>query len=362
MTSLQTKTHGDMPNDLVNDQVSDNGTETHNEYSTQDDNVVDDVKSSDDEVNDNMENRYNAQEPENAAGVEEALSEEMSSPGAHLRNVREKGKMSVKHVADKLFLDTRVIESLEADEYGELPPTIFVRGYLRNYAKLMEVPSQPVLETFAKNTITKPDQKLSYLSPHHKRNEPASSQDLWPTIGTFIVVITLIILAVLWQFYPMTPTVVPQSPVNNSENDDSWPSPELYQPVVEPTAPPTVANPETHEVTSEPSQSPAADTATKPNNGSETVPAPLPEGQQTMQVRFKNRVWMRISDAKGKKLYNGIGKSGKAAEVNGFPPFKVNVGNTGVEIEYAGSIKNIKEYPKQKGKRRTFIIGTKGSE
>ncbi len=339
MTDVQAE-HEYMPNDLVDDPVSTNNTEIHNKYFTQDGNIADDIKSYSDEVNDNMEN--NAQEQENTVNVEEILS-----PGAHLRDIREKSKMSVKHVADKLYLDTRVIKSLEADEYKNLPPTIFVRGYLRNYAKLLEIPSKPVLETFARNTTDKPEQKLSYLSPQSKRNRETSSQDLWPTIGTFIVVITLITLAVLWQFYPMTP-VVSQSPVNNSEkpNDDSWPS-ELYE-SVEPntTTLPTVAN-----------FSESKPPITEPSNDSET--ASLPPGQQTMLVHFKNKVWMRISDAKSNKLYDGISKAGKVVSLTGFPPFKVNAGNTEVEIEYAGSVKNIKAYPRYKGRKLTFIIGAK---
>ncbi len=357
MTNIQTE-HDYMPNDLVDDPVSTNNTETHNEYYTQDNNVVDESKSYSDEVSNNVGDD-NAQEPENTASVERITPEDISSPGAHLRDVREKNKMSIKHVADKLFLDTRVIKSLEADEYNDLPPTIFVRGYLRNYAKLLEVPSKPVLEIFARNTTDQPEQKLSYLSPQSKRNRETSSQDLWPTIGTFIVIITLIILAVLWQVYPTTP-VGSQTPVNNNErtNDSSWPS-ALYEPIVEPntTLSPTVANsnkPETFETT--PGATPP-NTATKPSPNSGI--ASLPPGQQTMQVHFKNKVWMRIFDAKSQKLYDGISKAGKVVSLTGFPPFRASVGNTGVEIEYAGNTKNIKHYPKYKGRSRSFIIGTK---
>ncbi|EDN65371.1 conserved hypothetical protein [Beggiatoa sp. PS] len=72
------------------------------------------------------------------------------SPGMILHQAREQQKMSVKHIADRLYLDVHVIEALEADDYETLPPTIFVRGYLRNYAKLLEVPIKSIMVSFDK--------------------------------------------------------------------------------------------------------------------------------------------------------------------------------------------------------------------
>ena len=47
--------------------------------------------------------------------------------------------MSVLEVADALNLPTDVIECLESDDYEQLPPTVFTRGYLRSYARLLEL-------------------------------------------------------------------------------------------------------------------------------------------------------------------------------------------------------------------------------
>ena len=319
-------------------------TETHNEDSTFDkgSDIHDNTKAGD---NDNDLN------PDS--------SENMQSPGTRLRIAREQTKMSVKHIADKLYLDNRVIEALENDEYDRLPPTIFVRGYLRNYAKLLEISPDSIIESFERTGTQKP--QLSSLTAQSKRNKPTTSQDLWPTVGTFFVVITLIILAVLWQFYPKPTTtdqVVVEAPSEKPTNHDgSWPPSDLYQSVDDPIMP-TVGDPIASSV-SEVNHTPTK-SAPSAEETSEPVPPIIPAGQQTMRVHFKDRSWMRIIDKKGQKLYDGIANAGKKLPVNGFPPFKVEVGNVGgVDIEYNGSVNEIKTYPKQRGRRQTFIIGSK---
>ena len=47
---------------------------------------------------------------------------EKLSPGTRLRQVREQNNLSIKYIADQLYLDIRVIEALEADNYNILPP------------------------------------------------------------------------------------------------------------------------------------------------------------------------------------------------------------------------------------------------
>jgi cytoskeleton protein RodZ len=57
-------------------------------------------------------------------------------------------EVSVREVADALNLPNRVIECLEADDYDRLPPTVFTRGYLRSYARLLELPADEMLALY----------------------------------------------------------------------------------------------------------------------------------------------------------------------------------------------------------------------
>ncbi|MCC5791814.1 MAG: helix-turn-helix domain-containing protein [Legionellaceae bacterium] len=69
-------------------------------------------------------------------------------PGNALRQAREEKGYSTEYVAGRLHLRVRVIELLEADDYPHLPEPVFVKGYIRAYAKLIDVDYEPLLASF----------------------------------------------------------------------------------------------------------------------------------------------------------------------------------------------------------------------
>lgn len=69
-------------------------------------------------------------------------------PGAQLAIQRMALNYSLEYVASKLHLRVRIIELLEADDYDHMPEPVFIKGYLRAYAKLLGIPADPLLKTF----------------------------------------------------------------------------------------------------------------------------------------------------------------------------------------------------------------------
>lgn len=65
-----------------------------------------------------------------------AVAGNSNSAGAQLREAREAAGVSIMQAADKLKLDQRTVAALESDDDAKLPAAIFVRGYLRGYARL----------------------------------------------------------------------------------------------------------------------------------------------------------------------------------------------------------------------------------
>jgi cytoskeleton protein RodZ len=59
--------------------------------------------------------------------------------GNILREAREKLGMSVNDVANRIKFAPKQIESLEADDYVRLPEAAFVRGFVRSYARLLQL-------------------------------------------------------------------------------------------------------------------------------------------------------------------------------------------------------------------------------
>lgn len=69
-------------------------------------------------------------------------------PGSQLADIREAKGFSREYVAGKLHLRVKVIELLENDDYQNMPEPVFIKGYLRAYAKLMDTEPEPLLEAF----------------------------------------------------------------------------------------------------------------------------------------------------------------------------------------------------------------------
>src|SRR5580700_1919306 len=63
--------------------------------------------------------------------------------GARLRAARELKGLTMLQAAEKLHVDARVLEALEAEDFAALGADVYVRGHLRRYAVLVgESPSE----------------------------------------------------------------------------------------------------------------------------------------------------------------------------------------------------------------------------
>ena len=87
------------------------------------------------------------------------------SPGAILAASRVEKGFSAEYIAGKLNLRVKMIELLEIDDYKNLPDPVFIKGYLRGYAKLIGVNPEPLLKTFNElYKIERPTEKALWQS------------------------------------------------------------------------------------------------------------------------------------------------------------------------------------------------------
>ena len=63
---------------------------------------------------------------------------EWPSPGARLRKLRDEQQLSHAEVAERLHLTRHYIKALEQDQYEKLPSRVFIKGYIRSYAILLD--------------------------------------------------------------------------------------------------------------------------------------------------------------------------------------------------------------------------------
>lgn len=284
-------------------------------------------------------------------------------PGAWLKRLREQKSLSVEHVADRLFLNIAVITALEEGNYAELPPPIFVRGYIRSYAKLLEVPSSDQL-VLAYNAM-QPDESMPDMTPQIKYKDQVSnvsSKDwrvrLFSIIFFLLVAIFLVLGGVrtLSNHSPFGDSINASIPEINDDANSALEH-TLVLPNLSETGTGLTYIPPLEE---EEAVDQVAISVVTANNGNNDTPAELvvftTEQLHTAIVRYTQDSWTRIMDNANERVFEGIGKAGQSITVRGEPPFNMRFGvMQGVTVEYKNEIMRVDNHPRRDG--RTVIIG-----
>jgi cytoskeleton protein RodZ len=79
-----------------------------------------------------------------------------ASIGGRLRAAREQRDLDINAIAGELHLDAVIIEALENDDSAALPEPIFVQGYLRSYARLLELPEDEIVGNYTAQSAEPP--------------------------------------------------------------------------------------------------------------------------------------------------------------------------------------------------------------
>ena len=69
-------------------------------------------------------------------------------PGMQLKTAREARRISVEEIATRLHLTKSVIYDIESDNYDPRLAFTFIRGYLRAYARLVQVSPEAIINAF----------------------------------------------------------------------------------------------------------------------------------------------------------------------------------------------------------------------
>jgi cytoskeletal protein RodZ len=72
----------------------------------------------------------------------------MDTVGQHLRHLRESKGMSLEEVSRSTRVPVSSVERIEADRFDELPGEVFVRGFLKSYARAVEMDPEEILARY----------------------------------------------------------------------------------------------------------------------------------------------------------------------------------------------------------------------
>ena len=122
--------------------------------------------------------------------------------GKLLRDAREAKGIAIEDLAEKLHLLTDVVRGIEQCDFEEMPSRVFVRGYVRNYARLVGLNAQEMLDKFDQAH----PEDLSHLqidkTPHLPTDSPVASR--FAGVVTWVTVLAIVILFVVWWYDYLT--------------------------------------------------------------------------------------------------------------------------------------------------------------
>ena len=236
---------------------------------------------------------------------------ELTGIGAQLRLARESQGLSLADAAQQLKFAPRQIESLENERFERLPGPTIARGMLRNYARLLNLDPEPLVERLSHEAQAPPD--AAQLAARFSQAVPFSDSGRRSSLvyaGFSVAVLVLVgAVAYEWQQQGPRPQFVAPAPPPPAQRPPAEPAPVASvqpQVVIEP--------PKVEE--SKPLEPQAV--AEKPAAAG---------GLRRIVLRCEEESWIEVTDADGQSLVSSLNPAGSERVVRGRGPLQIVVGN-----------------------------------
>jgi cytoskeleton protein RodZ len=268
------------------------------------------------------------------------VTEQEPGPGRRLRDERERLGVTVREVAEHLNLTTTVVQAIETDDYSRLPGPVFVRGYLRAYARLLQLDPQPLLARcpYGAEDAGPAPQPTGPSLREWIRRRPAL------VLGGGAVVVVAAMTVVLVTVWPQGESEIDPAGLTALAGAVDTDTDERSRPI-EPTAS-------------------ASDEAVPTDTISPSDPAPeleaarriTPEGRDLIELIFSEDCWVEIRDSAGVIRYSGLSRAGSELVLEGEGPLRVLLGNApGTTLAFNGE--PVPLQPHTRNNVATLVLG-----
>jgi cytoskeleton protein RodZ len=292
-------------------------------------------------------------------------------PGARLKGARETAGLSLDQVAQQLKLAPRQVKALEDEDFGKLPGRTFARGFVRNYARLLNLDSDDLLALM-------PDAAHAPALGSPALQSTGTTMAELPTAAVNrsnfmrwlipLVLVAFIVGAAAYEWYRgglVAPGDVPRTVATAPQADAQLPaqlppqSPAQLrtQPPANPPTPaappagttstllpnPLAAGGQAAESSPAPEARDASPAAAAPIAAPEPAAAPAP-----LVLSYRGPSWTEVRDRSGQLLIARLVTEGSQQSIRGTPPFDLVIGNAHVvTLTYQGKPIDLSRYTRQ---------------
>jgi len=311
------------------------------------------------------------------------VNETSEGPGAALKSAREELGVSVREVAEALNLPVQILEAMEANDFEHLPQLVFTRGYLRSYARLLELDPDAIVARLPQlpEEETSLTDEFEAIAPK-RISLPGVPVWILAAAGLGIVLLLWLLLSWLWSgeeaavpaptdsgsaaevvdssqlqgqpatgIVPATDTEARGDSFDAQSNAADIPA----QDQLEVTEPDSV-EPDPLEAAELPAAQPEAIDSIGSSAGIEapiaepaaTIPSPSESaatpagfrritafGDDLLELSFVDDCWVEVKDLDGRLLYGDLNRAGSSLKLIGRAPFRLLLGYApGVEMTF----------------------------
>ena len=263
-----------------------------------------------------------------------------ASLGTMLRDAREQLGLSVADVAAQTKFAPRQIEALEADDFKNLPETAFLRGFVRSYAKILNLDAETLLEALPQAKA--PTAELIPASvdvPFPKDN--SAQKNLLMLVAALLI--GLIVAGfIVWHFTsPLKQAKVEkvETPVSLPAEVQIIPAPPVTHETKVPEEPkrqePAKEKKPAHRVEQAAAEQPAAKPSEPKRSelkiqSASAVSATRHTGTMktaSIHLVFDEESWTEITDGEGTMLSSQINQPGSELNLKGYLPLSLVIGH-----------------------------------
>jgi len=280
-----------------------------------------------------------------------------SGCGNVLKAAREAQGLSIHAVCSQLRLGIKQIQAIEQDDFDKLPQPSIVRGFIRNYARLLNIDVAPIIEAYQRIVPNKAPLPLSVRSNASRSVIDKPVRVFRPQrLLTFLIFLILAGIAAYFYINHIKPQALKDAALalEVEEIADST-GQEIAIPVPEaaPTEPAAVApvteNVDASTVTPAGNTAPVVSSNEPTNSTAMPLPAdnaivstPTPATTQAAEsttlkatepqkanlvFKVNEDSWVRIEDMQGKKLFSEVMPAGSERQVTTEKPVNITVGH-----------------------------------
>ena len=253
-----------------------------------------------------------------------------AAPNVRLSQARLAQNLTTADVARRLKLSVWQVEALESGQYQQLPGAVFVRGFIRNYARLLNLDPEELVH--AATGLLPQSVPRAEAPPSRDIPFPSAGGRRWRryAVAAAVIVTLLAIYEFLFNDEPGTVTTRPGPVAAVPSSQGPLPAAPSKKPRDAQARQPAAAT-ELSPRVSRPV--PVATPASASQPGERTA---RPDEREVRLV-FEEESWVEIRDRNDQTIFSQLNQAGTTRRVSGVPPLSIVVGNAqGVRMTYAG--------------------------